>query len=223
MVKTLLKIGFSVLLVGLSFFLLYTYLTPDYQYMQRTSVMLEIRTDGGQVVGHGSGVLVGNNKILTAGHIAQYLKADVDIFARFMGGESTSAKLVKMKLDSEEKYITDDIALLEIKNNHGYPSASLSCKSQPVGTSVYVVGNPMNSRWATTEGTVNSVIPRKGRERGSWLQIDATIWSGNSGGPIFNRFGHVVGVVSHSNSVRGGPTGFNFGVSGPTICEFLGE
>lgn len=67
------------------------------------------------------------------------------------------------------------------------------------GDEVTAVGHPGGILWSVTRGIV------VGLDRGEdkrWIQIDALIWFGNSGGPLFDRFGRLVGL---NNAVRGEP------------------
>lgn len=201
--------------------------TPDYLYMQETTVLLEIQGEGGESIGHGSGVLLEGNKVLTAGHVAKILTSDkvvTKIIVRFRQGEEVSATLVKIDYDTEDGRILTDLALLSIDTNYDYPTASVSCGVQPVGTDLFMVGHPSINLWVTTRGYAMSVIPRRGHKKDHWLQIDGTIYRGNSGGPVFNRWGDIVGISSHILATNlGGPVGMAYAVSGPQICKFLEE
>ncbi len=70
----------------------------------------------------------------------------------------------------------------------------------PVGDTVFAVGNPLGLQRSLTAGVVSATDRAIGTERGPTLagliQFDAAVNPGNSGGPLLNRAGQVVGVVT---------------------------
>ena len=174
-------------------------------------------------MGHASGVILENGYILTAAHVAQAYKNGFKIRVRFRHGQELPARFIAMDYNKDEEGAAhSDIALLRPVHTFDYPAATLNCSAQPVGTYVYAVGHPSNTRWNVTQGHVMSTTPREGYGEGDWLAIDATIWKGNSGGPVFNFWGQIVGIISHGLVVGfGSPVGLNYAVSSPNICEFV--
>lgn len=80
-----------------------------------------------------------------------------------------------------------------------FPSAPLAPSAPEQGSTVVLVGHPKGLLWSISEGIV--AHPRREDHPGStdamvWLQITAPAAPGNSGGPVFNRYGEIVGIFS---------------------------
>jgi serine protease Do len=106
-----------------------------------------------------------------------------------------------------------DLALLKIKTGSGFPHVDFSSVSPRVGDWVIAVGNPFGLGGTVTAGIVSA----RGRDIGSgpyddYLQIDAPVNRGNSGGPTFNTQGQVVGVNTAIYSPSGGSVGIGFDI-----------
>ncbi|MEM7074630.1 MAG: Do family serine endopeptidase [Pseudomonadota bacterium] len=108
-----------------------------------------------------------------------------------------------------------DLALLNITTDEALPYVTLGDSDEiRVGEDVVAVGNPFGLGGSVTSGIVSA----KGRNIGSgpyaeFLQTDAAINKGNSGGPLFNMDGDVVGVNSAIFSPTGGNVGVGFAVT----------
>ncbi|MDF1587126.1 DegQ family serine endoprotease [Marinimicrococcus flavescens] len=108
-----------------------------------------------------------------------------------------------------------DLALIEIKADKTLPFVEFGDSSKvKVGDKVVAVGNPFGLGGTVTAGIVSAT----GRELGSgpyddFIQVDAPINRGNSGGPTFNLDGQVVGVNSMIFSPSGGSVGIGFAIS----------
>ena len=166
----------------------------------------------------GSGVLISaDGKVMTAAHVVQAMD---EINVEFIGGETVPARVVA----SEP---TADLSLLQLERvPAGVKVARLANSSAVrVGDQVLVVGAPyglsyslsvgyVSARWAPN--TVYRAFPLA-----EFLQTDATINTGNSGGPMFNLAGEVVGIVSHNISKGGGSEGLGFVVTINTARDLL--
>jgi serine protease Do len=124
----------------------------------------------------------------------------------------TSGKTYKAKLIGRDQ--RTDLALLKIKADESLPSVAWgeSDKSQ-VGDWVLAVGNPFGLGGTVTAG----IISARGRDLhegpyDSFIQTDAAINRGNSGGPMFNMDGKVIGINSAIYSPNGGSVGIGFAV-----------
>jgi serine protease Do len=158
----------------------------------------------------GSGVLVSTDgKVLTAAHVVQI--AD-EITVEFLDGESVGARVVASEIKA-------DLALLQLSRvPAGIQPARLGDSSRiQVGEQVFVVGAPYGIAHTLTVGhvsgrhkpnTIYAEIPLA-----EFIQTDAAINQGNSGGPMFNMRGEVIGIVSHIVSKSGGYEGLGFVVS----------
>src|SRR5207344_2809990 len=94
-----------------------------------------------------------------------------------------------------------------------FPYVKLSDRSPRIGDWVIAVGNPFGLGGTVTAGIVSA----RGRDIGSgpyddYIQIDAPINKGNSGGPAFNMDGEVIGVNTAIFSPSGGSVGIGFDI-----------
>jgi len=106
-----------------------------------------------------------------------------------------------------------DVALLKIDAND-LPFAPLGNSDElEVGDFVVAIGNPFNLSWTYTTGIV-SAIGRKGMVSGfqRFIQTDAAVNPGNSGGPLVNIRGQVIGINTAIQSQTGGYQGISFAI-----------
>ncbi len=110
-----------------------------------------------------------------------------------------------------------DLALIKVDGNN-FPHAKLAEKAPRVGDWVLAVGNPFGLSSTVTAGIVSA----RGRDIGAgpyddFLQIDAPVNKGNSGGPTFDTEGNVVGVNTAIYSPSGGSVGIAFAIPAATV------
>jgi serine protease Do len=118
-----------------------------------------------------------------------------------------------------------DVAVLRVKSPHRLPFIKLGDSStvEP-GAWVVAVGNPFGLGGTVTAG----IISARGRDIGegpydSFLQIDAPINQGNSGGPLFTQDGKVVGVNTAILSPSGGSVGIGFAIPSNTVRNVVAQ
>jgi serine protease Do len=142
------------------------------------------------------------------------------------------AGTIQVSFDRENKYEADligtdqrtDLALLKIKaNGKTFPYVKFSSGEPRVGDWVIAVGNPFGLGGTVTAGIVSA----QGRDIGSgpydYMQIDAAVNKGNSGGPTFNLDGEVVGVNTAIYSPSGGNVGIAFAIPAKTATEVMDQ
>lgn len=118
-----------------------------------------------------------------------------------------------------------DLALLQVEAGKPLPYVTFGDSSKVrVGEAVVAVGNPFGLGGTVTAGIVSAT----GREIGSgpyddFLQVDAPINRGNSGGPTFNLQGEVVGVNSAIFSPSGGSVGIGFAISSNLAKQVIAD
>ena len=113
-----------------------------------------------------------------------------------------------------------DIALIKVEGGSNFPFAKLSEGKPRIGDWVLAVGNPFGLGGTVTAGIVSA----SGRDIGNgpyddFIQIDAPVNKGNSGGPAFNTNGEVIGVNTAIYSPSGGSVGIAFSIPAPTVQE----
>jgi serine protease Do len=170
------------------------------------------------VAGLGSGVLISpDGKVLTAAHVVQ--TADT-IEVQFLTGETIGAKV----LSSEP---SADVALLQLARPPKAPFVAKLGDSDAVevGEPVFVVGAPLGVSHTLTVGYVSARrrpnATFSGMSRAEYFQTDAAINQGNSGGPMFNMQGEVIGIVSYILSHSGGSEGLGFAVTSKVARQLL--
>jgi serine protease Do len=154
--------------------------------------------------GLGSGfVISADGYVVTNNHVVE--KAD-EVKVTFENGISYDAKVI----GTDPK---TDLALLKIQSDKTFPMVAFTDTDAKVGDWVMAVGNPFGLGGTVTQGIVSA----RGRNIGSgpyddFLQIDASINRGNSGGPAFNLEGEVIGVNTAIFSPSGGSVGIGFAI-----------
>ncbi len=140
------------------------------------------------------------------------------------------ATKVQVSFDEHNKYDaqvigTDprtDLALLKIKTDRtDFPFVKFADKSVRVGDWVLAVGNPFGLGGTVTAGIVSALSRDIGSGPYDFLQIDAAVNRGNSGGPTFNLRGEVIGVNTAIYSPSGGNVGIAFAVPARTAAEVI--
>jgi serine protease Do len=134
------------------------------------------------------------------------------------------ATKVKVSFDDQEEVDakivgTDtrtDIALLKIEPKHPLTVVKFAEKTPRVGEWVLAVGNPFGLGGTVTAGIVSALARNIGGPY-DYMQIDAAVNHGNSGGPAFNLEGDVVGVNTAIFSPTGGNVGIAFAVPADTV------
>jgi S1-C subfamily serine protease len=168
----------------------------------------------------GSGVLVSaDGQVMTASHVVHALD---EITVEFLGGETVTAKVMASEPAA-------DLSLLKLDRvpPGSRVAAMADSNTVQVGDQVVIVGAPyglshslsagyISARWAPN--TVYRSMPLA-----EFFQTDAVINTGNSGGPMFNMAGEVIGVVSHNISKSGGSEGLGFVVTLNTARQLLLE
>ena len=117
-----------------------------------------------------------------------------------------------------------DLALLKVDAKRSFTFVDFAEKDVRVGDWVVAVGNPFGLGGTVTAGIVSA----RGRDIGSgpyddYIQIDAPINRGNSGGPAFDLTGHVVGVNTAIFSPTGGSVGIGFAIPANVAREVIAD
>src|SRR5499425_823084 len=168
----------------------------------------------------GSGVMIeADGKVMTAAHVVNAMD---EITVEAVGGESISARVIASEPAA-------DLSLLKIDRVPASMRAATMADSNTVrvGDQVMIIGAPyglshsMSVGWISARWPPNTVY--KHMPLAEFFQTTATINQGNSGGPMFNMAGQVVGIVSHNISKSGGSEGLGFVVTINTAKKLLLE
>src|SRR3981189_408439 len=111
-----------------------------------------------------------------------------------------------------------DLALIKVEGGNDFPFVRLAEPRPPIWTWVLAVGNPFGLGGTVTAGIVSA----RGRDIGAgpyddFIQIDAPVNKGNSGGPTFDVDGNVIGVNTAIFSPSGGSVGIAFAIPASTV------
>lgn len=167
--------------------------------------------------GLGSGFMISNKLIVTAAHV---VKVPETLIVQFSDGETIPAKVVA-------SYESPDIALIKLirpKINATTVQFGDSDKMK-VGQQIFVIGVPLGVGFSLSSGYVSAfkkqALGRNPFTNTEFIQTDAAINKGNSGGPMFNLNGEVIGVVSHIKSITGGSDGIGYASSSNLAAKLL--
>lgn len=214
------RLFFFLLLLAVTSFVGYHHYSVSYKTMQQSTVRVVSHEDG-KVKGHCSGVYLGDGEILTAAHC----KNQYDFYVQVKGSDRKYPAQWIDRSYSKEEFPEKDLGLLK---TYDLPieAATIDCDPLSAGSGVYAVGHPKKLLWTVTKGTVTTTVPRDESIEGNWIQMDVTIDNGNSGGPVFDRWGNVVGIVSHTMIQGKARMNFinsphSYAVSSKMICDFL--
>ncbi len=117
-----------------------------------------------------------------------------------------------------------DIALLKVESAEALPFVEFGDDAKVrVGDWVVAVGNPFGLGGTVTAGIVSARGRAIGAAYNDFIQIDAPINRGNSGGPAFDASGRVIGVNSAIYTPSGGSVGIGFAIPATTVKAVVGE
>ena len=156
----------------------------------------------------GSGFALAPDLVITAAHVAAAIGAQAVVTS---AAGAQPARVLGMRQD-------DDIALLEV--GKPLPPLAIAAASPKVGEWIAVVGNPFGAGVSATVGIVSaapgaiSATPELARR----IQLNAAVNPGNSGGPVVNLTGEVVGATT---SLVAGGQGIAFATSASVLRTFL--
>lgn len=174
----------------------------------------------GQFTETGSGVLMSaDGHVMTAAHVVHSMD---EITVEFLGGDRVSAHVIASEPAA-------DLSLLQLARvPAGAKVAPLGDSDKVrVGDQVAVVGAPYGLSYSLSVGWISAKWPPntvyKSLPLAEFFQTNATINTGNSGGPMFNMAGEVIGIVSHIISKSGGNEGLGFVVTMKTARQILIE
>src|SRR6202163_1377499 len=169
----------------------------------------------GAVTGQGSGFFISpDGYAVTNNHVvdgADKVEVTTD------DGKTYTAKVIGTDART-------DVALIKVEGGSNFPFAKLSDGKPRIGDWVLAVGNPFGLGGTVTAGIVSA----SGRDIGNgpyddFIQIDAPVNKGNSGGPAFDVSGEVMGVNTAIYSPSGGSVGIAFSIPASTVKNVIAQ
>jgi len=159
------------------------------------------------------GYIVTNNHVITAEG-----KGEVEsITVTTPDGTDYPAKLVG-------KDVASDLAVLKITGTKPFPFVKFGdSRHARVGDWVIAIGNPYGLGGTVTQGIISAVSRNTGTGSAydRYLQTDASINRGNSGGPMFDMHGNVIGINNAIFSPTGGSVGIGFAIPAETAAPIV--
>jgi len=168
----------------------------------------------------GSGVLISaSGRVMTAAHVVNGMD---EITVEGIAGEVVRAKIISSVASA-------DVSILQLERVTAAMRVARIGDSNTVrvGQQVMIVGAPyglaysMSVGWISARWPANTIFPAM--PLAEFFQTTATINTGNSGGPMFNMAGEVIGIVSHNISKSGGSDGLGFVVTINSAQKLLVE
>lgn len=165
------------------------------------------RSDGGKRIGTGSGVIVSpDGYIITNNHVIE------------------DATIIEVTMNNNKRYTaqlvgTDpftDIAVLKIDATENLPYLYFADSDQTkIGQWVLAIGNPFNLNSTVTAGIISAKsrdLNKNDQKNQSFIQTDAAVNMGNSGGALVNTHGELIGINTAISTLSGGFEGYSFAV-----------
>ncbi|NRB10169.1 MAG: Do family serine endopeptidase [Rickettsiaceae bacterium] len=166
----------------------------------------------------GSGFFIDEEGLIVTNH---HVVADSDEI-HIKLSDNTELPAIIIGIDAKT-----DLALLKISSKKKFPAVKFGNSSKTrVGDVVIAIGNPLGFGGTVTTGIISS----KGRDLGAsveelvddFIQIDAAINRGNSGGPLFNIHGEVIGINTSIPAAGGGTNiGIGFAIPSSTAQDII--
>lgn len=167
------------------------------------------------VMGLGSGFFISaDGYAVTNNHVVDHAKT---VQVTTDDGNTYDAKVI----GTDPK---TDLALIKVQGKSDFAFVNFETQRPRIGDWVVAVGNPYGLGGTVTAG----IISAEGRDIGSgpydnYLQIDAPINKGNSGGPTFDTNGNVIGVNTAIYSPSGGSIGIGFDIPAATVTNVVAQ
>lgn len=168
----------------------------------------------------GSGFVISEDGyIVTNNHVIA--KAD-EILIEFFPGDGQPARELPAKVVGTDE--NTDIALLKVEADGPLKYVKFgNSDTARVGDWVMAMGNPLGQGFSVSAGIVSARNRALSGSYDDYIQTDAAINRGNSGGPLFNMDGEVIGVNTAILSPNGGSIGIGFSMASNVVTKVVGQ
>lgn len=154
--------------------------------------------------GVGSGFSIKENLIITNAHVVGHNK---EVAVNLYDGTTIKGSVIKTDIEK-------DLALIKI--NKTITLLSINSENLSVGQEVYAIGAPKDMPYTMTKGIISALDRKIGQS--TYIQIDASVNSGNSGGPLVDDSGNVIGIITLKASDA---EGIGFAINTKDINNFI--
>lgn len=168
----------------------------------------------------GSGFVISEDGfIVTNNHVIA--EADEILIEFFPGAGQPKKELPAKVIGTDEK---TDIALLKVEAETPLKFVSFGdSDTARVGDWVIAMGNPLGQGFSVSAGIVSARNRALSGSYDDYIQTDAAINRGNSGGPLFNMTGEVIGVNTAILSPNGGSIGIGFSMASNVVTKVVDQ
>lgn len=164
-----------------------------YQVIQPSLILIQTKRADDKLSGLGTGVIIDDQgDILTSLHVVANA---VEIHLTFADGTESTGQITVQQPENDIAVVVADNPPAQI-----FPATLGNPRAMRVGDEAYVVGHPLGLYGSMSAGVIsgfdrNFQVPDSNIKLKGLIQIDAAVNPGNSGGPLLNRYGQVVGIV----------------------------
>lgn len=178
--------------------------------------VVEIYADFGEEIGAGTGVIISDGLLITNAHVIFSSDKTKNEIAKNNGYKAKFAKQhIEFDIDLKHVSFDDDLAVFSI--NRGEP-VKKALKHAKIGEKCYAIGNAQGQGICMFDGIISdSARTVKGKE---FIMFTALVTHGNSGGPLFNESGELVGIVTMGEK---NSSAMNYAIPLRRINKFLGS
>jgi serine protease Do len=188
--------------------------SPFYEFFKNLPKEYQKRPRQMPRQGQGSGFVVSaDGYVVTNNHV---IDGATKIEVSFDDREKIEAELIGTDART-------DLALLKMKTDKTFPFVKFSKKTPRVGDWALAIGNPFGLGGTVTAGIVSALARDINEGPYDYMQIDAAVNKGNSGGPTFNLEGEVIGVNTAIYSPSGGNVGIAFAVPATRVEKVIAQ
>lgn len=182
-----------------------------------TVVQIIVKMDEGTAIG--SGVIVTpNGKIVTNAHVVGPKQVGQLVIVELIDGTKVPAKILAVNHDRDQAILQlPRLMNKETRQPVAWPYSVFAKTAPREGDEVFAMGHPLGLPFTVTKGIVSGLGERSNMYV-QYLQTDASINHGNSGGPLYNRAGEIIGIntmgVDESHNV-------GFSIIAPSVVRGL--
>jgi S1-C subfamily serine protease len=174
--------------------------TTAFKFIQKTGAIQKASVTIRTVAGHGSGFVISPEGYVMTNHHVISENRDVLVI---MEGKKRRAAVVRYDP-------ARDVALLKLEGPFDAAPLTIASGAVNLGQEIYVVGTPLDEKldFSISRGIISA---KRTLNRKNYYQTDAAVNPGNSGGPVFNRYGNVIGITVAGHFTRdGGSRNINY-------------
>ena len=132
--------------------------------------------------GVGSGFCIKENLIVTNAHV---VGSNKNVAINLYDGTTIKGQVIKSNIEK-------DLALIKIDKQ--LTPLNVNAENISIGQEVYAIGAPKDMPYTMTKGIISALDRKLGEN--TYIQIDASVNSGNSGGPLIDDTGNVIGIIT---------------------------